>query len=358
MTKKTNPKPTVKKSDDPVFKLLDKSKLNIVGLSALKDPVRVSSGLTSLDRLLGGGLPNGKILEYFGDPSSCKSVFAALAVAEYQKLKRQAIYFDAEFSTETEWLKLLGVTEGDLFRCVRSNSAEGVLNLATDLLNAGNILAVIDSTAALLPDANKDGTTGGGIALLARVLGDALKRLSGACNTSGGTLICLNQTRTKIADKGVLMPPGMRASASGDVFKFTAAARVLFEQSPGKFLREDPDITDSPIVGRYILVKMQKIKLHKGIDQGYAKVPFYFASGPDYFADLLETANQLKLLTVAGSWFSYKNTRLGQGTLKATNTLRETPDLSAAIRAAVLATGATSEELEAQKAAKESEPLL
>lgn len=341
MPKKPDPKPNVKKSDDPVFKLLDKSRLNIVGLSALKDPVRVSSGLTSLDRLLGGGLPNGKILEYFGDPSSCKSVFAALAVAEFQKIKRKAVYFDAEFSAETNWLTKLGVTEGDTFRCVRSNSAEGVLNLATDLLNAGNILAVIDSTAALLPDANKDGTTGGGIALLARVLGDSLKRLSGACDTSGGTLICLNQTRTKIADKGVLMPPGMRASASGDVFKFTAAARVLFEQSPGKFLREDPDVADSPIVGRYILVKMQKIKIAGGIDQGFAKVPFLFNHGPDWHADLFECARSLGLLTVAGSWFSYKDTKLGQGTLKATDTLRGNKELSTALRADILASKPT-----------------
>ena len=342
--KKPEPKPVVKKSEDPVFKLLDKSRLNIVGLSALKDPVRVSSGLTSLDRLLGGGLPNGKILEYFGDPSSCKSVFAALAVAEFQKIKRKAVYFDAEFSAETNWLTKLGVTEGPTFHCVRSNSAESVLNLCTDLLNAGNILAVIDSTAALLPDANRDGTTGGGIALLSRVLGDALKRLSGACDTSGGTLICLNQTRQRIAKDGVLMPPGMRASASGDVFKFTAAARVLFEQSPGKFLREDPDIADSPIVGRYIIVKMQKIKIAGGIDQGFAKVPFYFNRGPDWHADLFDCSRSLGLLTTAGAWFSYKETRLGQGALKATQALRDNPDLSAALRTDVLATKPTSQE--------------
>lgn len=342
--KKPAPPPIVKKSDDPVLKLLDKSKLNIVGLSALRDPVRVSSGLTSLDRLLGGGLPNGKIVEYFGDPSSCKSVFAALAVAEYQKLKRKAVYFDAEFSTETNWLTKLGVTEGPTFHCVRSNSAESVLNLATDLLNAGNILAVIDSIAALLPDANKDGKTGGGIALFSRILGDAIKRLSGACDGSGGTLICLNQTRAIIAKDGQLMPPGMRGSANSGAFRFYAGARVLFEQSAGKFLREDPDVAESPIVGRYIIVKIQKIKLSGGIDQGFARVPFLFNHGPDWHADLFECARSLGILTVAGAWFSYKDTRLGQGALKATNALRENPELSATLRSDVLSNKPSSQE--------------
>ncbi|EEC75811.1 hypothetical protein OsI_12760 [Oryza sativa Indica Group] len=285
------------------------------------------SGCLTLDFALGGGLPKGRVVEVYGPESSGKTTLALHAIAEVQKLGGNAMLVDAEHAFDPAYSKALGVDIENLIVCQPDNG-EMALEIADRMCRSGAIdLICIDSVSALTPRAEIEGEIGmQQMGLQARLMSQALRKMSGNASKAGCTLMFLNQIRYKI---GVFYG-NPEVTSGGIALKFFASVRLEIRPiGKIKSAKGDED------VGVKVRVRVQKSKVSRPYKQ--AEFEIIFGEGVSKLGCVLDCAELMEVVAKKGSWYSYKEMRLGQGREKALQYLRESPTICDEIEKAVRA---------------------
>ncbi len=286
----------------------------------------IPTGSASIDLALGiGGLPRGRVVEIFGPESSGKTTLALHAVAEVQKLGGVAAFIDAEHALDVNYARRLGVKVDDLL-VSQPDTGEQALEIADVLLRSGAIdLVVVDSVAALVPKAEIEGEMGDQhMGLQARLMSQALRKLTGTVSKSNATIIFINQIRMKI---GVLFG-NPETTTGGNALKFYASVRLDVRRIAA--IKDGDEVT-----GNRTRVKVVKNKCAPPFRQ--AEFDILYNEGISTEGDLLDLGVDAGLVEKSGSWFSYEGERIGQGREQARRFLKENPEVLARIAEAVYA---------------------
>jgi len=292
-----------------------------------RQPVEViSTGSTALDVALGiGGLPKGRIIEVYGPESSGKTTVALHAVASAQRAGGIAAFIDAEHALDPDYAKKLGV-DTDALLVSQPDTGEQALEIADMLIRSGALdIIVIDSVAALVPKAEIEGEMGDShVGLQARLMSQALRKITGALSTSGTTAIFINQLREKI---GVFFG-SPETTTGGKALKFYASVRLDIRRI--ETLKEG---TES--VGNRTRVKVVKNKMAPPFKQ--AEFDILYGVGISREGGLIDMGVEHGLVKKSGSWFTYEGDQLGQGKENARKFLIDNPDLSDEIEKKIFA---------------------
>jgi len=284
----------------------------------------IPTGSISLDIAIGvGGLPRGRVIEIFGPESSGKTTLALHVIAEAQKENGIAAFIDAEHALDPEYAKALGVNIENLL-ISQPDYGEQALEIAETLIRSGAVdVVTIDSVAALVPKAELEGEMGDAhMGLQARLMSQALRKLAGIVSKSKTCLIFINQVREKI---GVFFGAN-ETTTGGRALKFYASIRLD--------IRKLASIKDGEnTIGSRTRVKVVKNKLAPPFK--YADFDIIYGEGISKEGDLLDLASEIKLIEKTGSWFNYKNIKLGQGRENAKKFLKENLDIANEIEAAL-----------------------
>ena len=287
----------------------------------------ISTGALSLDLALGGkGLPRGRIIELFGPESSGKTTIALHAVANAQRIGGVAAFIDAEHALDPSWCKKLGVNIESLL-VSQPGSAEEALQIAEMLVmsNAVDII-VIDSVAALVPRAEIEGEIGDSfVGVQARLMSQALRKLTGGVSRSKCVLIFINQIREKIG----VMFGSPETTPGGRALKFYSSCRIDVR-------RIGPVKEGEEVIGSRVKVKVVKNKVAPPFR--VCEFDMMYTGGISREGDLIDLALADKLIEKSGSWFNYGDLRLGQGRENAKQYLRDNPAVADEITAKVIAT--------------------
>ena len=285
-----------------------------LGGTATLDVEAISTGCLSLDMALGvGGVPKGRIIEVFGPESSGKTTLALHIVAECQKNGGKAAFIDAENALDPEYAKNLGCNAEDLL-VSQPDSGEQALDILQKLLETAALdVIVIDSVAALVPKAELDGQIGDvTVGLQARLMSQALRKLSGPINKSRTCVVFINQIREKIG----VMFGSPETTPGGRALKFYSSVRLDIRRIAA--IKEGTDMT-----GNRTRVKVVKNKVAPPFKM--TEFDIMYGKGISYAGDLLDLALQGGVVEKMGSWFSYKGEKIAQGREKV-KTLLETDD--------------------------------
>ncbi len=277
----------------------------------------IPTGATSLDVALGiGGLPRGRIVEIYGPESSGKTTVALHAVANAQKAGGVAAFIDAEHALDPEYARKLGV-DTDALLVSQPDSGEQALEIADMLIRSGALdIIVIDSVAALVPRAEIDGEMGDShVGLQARLMSQALRKMTGAINGSGTTAIFINQLREKIG----VMFGSPETTTGGKALKFYASVRLDVRRI--ETLKDGTDM-----VGNRTKVKIVKNKLAPPFK--IAEFDIMYGQGISREGSLLDLGVETGIVRKAGAWYTYDGDQLGQGKENSRNFLRDNPDLA------------------------------
>ncbi|MBM80349.1 MAG: recombinase RecA [Planctomycetaceae bacterium] len=286
----------------------------------------IPSGALSLDLALGGhGFPRGRIIELFGPESSGKTTLALHVIASAQKSGGIAAFIDAEHALDPSWAKRLGVDLESLLVSQPSYGEEG-LQIAEMLIKSNAVdVIVVDSVAALVPKAELDGEIGDKhVGLQARMMSQAMRKLTGAIAKAKTTVIFINQIREKIG----VMFGSPETTTGGRALKFYSSCRVDIRRIAT--LKDG----DTP-VGIRMKTKIVKNKVAPPFR--VAEFDMLSTRGISYEGDIMDMAVEDKIIQKSGSWFSYGKTRLGQGKEKARTHLEENPEMTEEIKQRVLA---------------------
>lgn len=283
-----------------------------------------SSGSCSLDIALGiGGYPRGRVVEIFGPESSGKTTLMLHAVAEVQKIGGVAAFIDAEHALDVNYARRLGVNVENLL-VSQPDNGEQALEITDVLLRSGAVdLVVIDSVAALVPRAEIEGEMGDHhVGLQARLMSQALRKLTGTVSKSNATVAFINQIRMKIG----VMFGNPETTSGGNALKFYASIRLD--------VRRIAAIKDGDeVVGNRTRVKVVKNKVAPPFRQ--AEFDILYNQGISLEGDLLDLGVEAGLVEKSGSWYSYDGERIGQGREKARQFLKDTVDVRDRIADAV-----------------------
>ena len=276
----------------------------------------IPTGSLAVDVALGvGGFPRGRLIEIYGPESSGKTTLALSTVAQAQKLGGMAAFIDAEHSMDPIYARNLGVDVDNLL-VSQPDSGEQALQIADVLVRSGAIdIMVIDSVAALVPQAELDGEMGAThVGLQARLMSQALRKLAGLVFKSNCCLIFINQIREKIG----VMFGSPETTTGGRALKFYASIRVD--------IRRIGALKDGDrIVGNRTKVKVVKNKVAPPFQ--LAEFDIMYGEGPSLEGDLVDMGVANKLVAKSGAWYSYKDERIGQGRENAKQFLKDPPEL-------------------------------
>lgn len=276
----------------------------------------ISSGSIALDAALGiGGYPKGRIIEIYGPESSGKTTLALHAIAECQKTGGRCAFIDAENAIDPQYAKALGVDIDELILS-QPDSGEQALEICEVLVKSGAIdLVVIDSVAALVPQAELDGEMGdASVGLQARLMSKAMRKLAGAMNHSGTTAIFINQLREKVG----VMFGNPETTPGGRALKFYSSVRLDVRR--GEALKNGSDV-----YGNITKIKVVKNKVAPPFRT--ATVNMIYGQGISRVDEILNLAVENEIINKAGAWFSYKGEKIGQGFAAARSFLTDRQDV-------------------------------
>lgn len=299
-----------------IEKQYGKGSIMKLGERAAVDVDAISSGSIKIDEALGiGGYPKGRIIEIYGPESSGKTTLALHAIAEVQKKGGRAAYIDAENAIDPNYAKNLGVNIDELILS-QPDSGEQGLQIAEMLIKSGAIdIIVVDSVAALVPQAELDGEMGDAqVGLQARMMSKAMRKLSGVMNRSECTAIFINQLREKVG----IMFGNPETTPGGRALKFYASVRLDIRRS-------EAIKNGTEIIGNKVNVKVVKNKVAPPFKT--ASIEIMYGEGISYVAELLDLCVDHEIIRKSGAWFSYQGEKIGQGKEAAKNHIKSDPAL-------------------------------
>lgn len=296
--------------DGSIMKLGDAYKINVE---------TSPSGTLSLDLALGGGYPRGRIIEIYGPESSGKTTLALHAVAEIQKAGGTAAFIDAEHALDPQYASRLGVNINDLL-VSQPDNGEQALEIVETLVRSNAVdVIVLDSVAALVPQAEIDGDMGDSLpGLQARLMSQALRKLTGIINKSKATVIFINQIRMKIG----VMFGNPETTTGGNALKFYASQRLDIRRI-GQIKQGDD------VIGNRVRVKIVKNKIAPPFRQ--AEFDIMYNEGISTTGDVLDLAVMHDIVQKSGAFYKYNDETIGQGREAAKKYLRDNPDKLAEI---------------------------
>lgn len=276
----------------------------------------IPSGILTLDVATGiGGVPRGRIIEIYGPESSGKTTLTLSIIAEAQKQGGIAAFIDAEHAFDPTYAELLGVNTSDLY-ISQPDDGEQALEIAEQLVRSGALdVIVVDSVAALTPRAEIEGEMGDShMGLQARLMSQALRKLTGVLSKSNTTMIFINQVRMKIG----VMYGNPETTTGGNALKFYASMRMEIRKA--ETLKKGDEM-----IGIKSRVKIVKNKMASPFKS--AEFDLIYSEGISKIGCIVDSAIDLKIINKSGAWFSYNETKLGQGKEMAKQTLAENPEL-------------------------------
>jgi recombination protein RecA len=288
-----------------------------LGAGAVEPVSVISSGTISIDTALGvGGFPRGRVVEIYGPESSGKTTITLQVIAEAQKMGGTAAFIDAEHAMDPAYAKKLGV-DVDQLLVSQPDHGEQALEIVAALVQSGAIdVIVVDSVAALVPKAELEGEMGDShMGLHARLMSQALRKLTGMVSRTNTLLIFINQVREKIG----VMFGNPETTTGGRALKFYASVRAEIRRTGAI---KDGDKT----IGNRTRVKIVKNKVASPFRE--AEFDILYGEGTSREADLIDTGVTQNLIDKSGSWFSYKGERIGQGRENARLFLKSNPEIT------------------------------
>ena len=312
---------------DKIEKGYGKGTIMKLGDNAIEDIMVIPSGSIGVDLALGvGGYPRGRVVEIYGPESSGKTTLAIHAIAEAQKSGGIAAFIDAEHAFDRFYAKKLGVDIENLY-ISQPDNGEQALEITDHLIRSGAIdIIVIDSVAALTPKAEIEGEMGESkMGLQARLMSQALRKLTANINRTNTTCVFINQLREKIG----VMFGNPETTTGGHALKFYASVRID--------IRRIGQLKDGEeIQGNRTRVKVVKNKLAPPFRK--AEFDILYGEGISKTGEIIDMGVDMDILKKSGSWFSYGETRLGQGRDAVRNLLKHNPELSEEIEAKIKST--------------------
>ncbi|RXZ77894.1 recombinase RecA [Paenibacillaceae bacterium] len=315
-----------------IEKQFGKGSIMKLGENAGMQVETVPSGSLALDIALGiGGLPRGRIIEVYGPESSGKTTVALHAIAEVQRIGGQAAFIDAEHALDPLYARKLGVNIDELLLS-QPDTGEQALEIAEALVRSGAVdIIVVDSVAALVPKAEIEGEMGDAhVGLQARLMSQALRKLSGAISKSKTIAIFINQLREKVG----VMFGNPETTPGGRALKFYSSVRL-------EVRRIETIKQGNEMVGNRTRIKVVKNKVAPPFKQ--AEVDIMYGEGISREGSLVDIGTDLEIVQKSGAWFSYKGERLGQGRENAKQFLRDNPQVATTIEQEVRSASSLSE---------------
>ncbi len=297
-----------------------------LGEKVIEDVPVIPSGSVSLDYALGiGGYPRGRVIEIYGPESSGKTTLAITAIAEAQKLGGIAAFIDAEHAFDRSYAEKLGVDTQNLF-ISQPDNGEQALEITDNLIRSGAIdIVVIDSVAALTPKAEIEGEMGDSkMGLQARLMSQALRKLTANINRTQTCCIFINQLRDKIG----VMFGSPETTTGGNALKFYSSIRLD--------IRRISQIKDSDdVTGSRTRVKVVKNKMAPPFKK--AEFDIVYGEGISKIGEIIDLGVEYEIIKKSGSWFSYGETKLGQGRDAVKQLLSDNPELSEELEKKIIA---------------------
>jgi len=317
MSERKNSDALLEEALKQIEKQYGKGSVMRLGDRAGVDVDAISSGSLAIDYALGiGGYPKGRIIEIYGPESSGKTTLALHAIAEVQKKGGKAAFIDAENAIDPLYAKALGVNIDELILS-QPDSGEQALEISELLIKSGAIdLIVIDSVAALVPQAELDGEmSDSSIGLQARLMSKAMRKLAGVMNKSNCTAIFINQLREKIG----VMFGNPETTSGGRALKFYASVRIDIRKS-------EAIKNGTEVVGNKVNVKIVKNKVAPPFKT--ATIEMMYGEGISKTGEIIDLAVQHDIINKSGAWFSYNGERIGQGRESVRSYLKSNPELA------------------------------
>ncbi len=302
---------------DKLDKAYGKGAVMKMGDKAVEEVDSISTGSLGLDLALGvGGLPRGRVIEIYGPESSGKTTLTIHAIAEAQKKGGIAAFIDAEHAFDRFYAEKLGVDVDNLI-ISQPDYGEQALEITENLIRSGAIdIIVVDSVAALTPKSEIEGEMGDSkMGLHARLMSQALRKLTGAINKTNCTVIFINQLREKIG----VMFGNPETTTGGNALKFYASVRLDIRRST------QIKNSDSAVIGNKTRVKVVKNKVAPPFQM--AEFDIMYGEGISKVGEIIDLGVEFNIVKKSGSWFSYGDTKLGQGRDAVKNLLRDNPEL-------------------------------
>ena len=288
-----------------------------LGQGELEEIEAISTGSLTLDLALGvGGLPMGRIIEIYGPESSGKTTLTLELIAQAQKLGKVCAFIDAEHALDPIYAKKLGVKIDDVL-IAQPDTGEQALDIAETLVRSGGVdVIVIDSVAALVPKAEIEGDMGDNhVGLQARLMSQALRKLTGTIKQANCMVVFINQLRMKIG----VMFGNPETTTGGNALKYYASVRLDIRKST-------PIKDKDTIIGNETKVKVVKNKVAPPFKQANFQILFNYGISKN--GELIDLGVQLKLVDKTGAWFAYNGTKIGQGKANAIRYLDEHPEIA------------------------------